>query len=81
MPGPSIVDHVFGATYKHLKTLIGMWCLLPLCPECDEVHTNGSIRAFTNKFGPVCPMILNVIQHSPFDAPVEVLDAIEKLNR
>lgn len=77
MPGPSIADHVWGATFKHMKTLIGMWALLPLCPECDEVKTKGSLRGFVSKFGALGPMILNVISESPFTAPDDVLSAIE----
>ena len=79
--GPSICDHVFGATFKHAKTLIGMWCILPLCVECDRIKTLGSLRKFTEKFGRVCPMILSVINRSPAHAPSDVLMAIEDWGR
>lgn len=49
--GPSIVDHVAGATYKHNKVLIGHWFVIPLCVECDEVKTKGSNKVFVEKFG------------------------------
>ena len=49
--GPSIVDHVAGATYKHNKTLIGHWFVIPLCEVCDEVKTQESIRKFKQTFG------------------------------
>lgn len=38
-PGPSIVDHMYGATFKHNKVLVGHWSLLPYCQECDTVKT------------------------------------------
>ena len=34
-PGPNIVDHCRGATFKHNKVLIGHWFCLPCCVECD----------------------------------------------
>lgn len=48
--GPSIVDHVAGATYKHNKVLIGHWFVIPLCVECDTVKTQGSNRKFVEEF-------------------------------
>lgn len=50
-PGPSIVDHCQGSTFKHNKMLIGHWFCIPLCPQCDAVHTLGSEKAFREKFG------------------------------
>ena len=38
-PGPSIVDHCRGATFKHNKTLIGHWFCIPQCVECDTKKT------------------------------------------
>jgi hypothetical protein len=38
-PGPSIVDHCRGATFKHKKTLIGHWFCLPQCVSCDTQKT------------------------------------------
>ena len=38
-PGPSIVDHVKGSTFKHNKVLIGHWFVLPQCVECDHKKT------------------------------------------
>ena len=49
--GPSIVDHVAGATYKHNKVLIGHWFVIPLCVDCDDVKTQGSTRKFKQTFG------------------------------
>lgn len=40
-PGPSIVDHVKGATFKHNKVLIGHWFVLPSCVYCDKRKTIG----------------------------------------
>jgi len=38
-PGPSIVDHCRGSTFKHLKVLIGHFFCLPHCVECDTKKT------------------------------------------
>ena len=35
----SIVDHVKGATFRHNKTLIGHWFVLPNCAICDDKKT------------------------------------------
>ena len=45
-----VVDHMYGSTFRHNRTLIGMWALLPLCPACDSVKTNGSHRAYLERF-------------------------------
>ena len=50
-PGPSIVDHMYGSTFRHNKVLIGMWALLPYCQEHDAVKTQGSHRAHLKEFG------------------------------
>ena len=38
-PGPSIVDHAKGATFKHKKVLIGHRFCLCACYECDKEKT------------------------------------------
>ena len=38
-PGPSIVDHCRGATFKHNKTLIGHQFCIPQCAICDTQKT------------------------------------------
>lgn len=38
-PGPSIVDHVKGSTFRHNKVLIGHWFVLPNCQICDHKKT------------------------------------------
>jgi hypothetical protein len=50
-PGPSIVDHMEGSTFRHNKVLIGMWALLPYCYEHDLVKTRGSHKSHFNTFG------------------------------
>ena len=61
--GPSIVDHVAGATYKHNKVLIGHWFLIPLCVECDTIKTQGSgkalVKNINNQGG------INALEHYP----------------
>lgn len=49
-PGPSIVHHCEGATFKHNKVLVGHWFCIPLCQSCDDVVTHESRRAFREKF-------------------------------
>lgn len=51
MDGPSIVDHMYGATFKHNKVLIGMWALLPYCYLCDEIKTKLGRKAHNRVFG------------------------------
>ena len=50
-PGPSIVHHCEGATFKHNKVLIGHWFCIPLCQEIDNVITLGSRRKFRDLYG------------------------------
>jgi len=52
LPGPSIVDHAEGATFKHNKTLVGHWFVVPLCEAHDKIKTRGSRRGFKDMFGP-----------------------------
>lgn len=82
--GPSIVDHALGSTFKHRKTLVGHWFLLPLCSVCDGFKSapNGS----TSKFIEMCGMQLcelwdehqQSFEESQFDisVPCEVRFAI-----
>ena len=49
--GPSIVDHMYGSSFKHNKILVGMWALLPYCPACDEVKTILGRKAHDAMFG------------------------------
>jgi len=49
--GPSIVDHMYGATFKNNKVLIGHWALLPYCTDCDSIKTNGSHTTHLAWFG------------------------------
>ena len=46
-----IADHMYGATFRHNRVLVGMWALLPLCETCDSVKTNGSHRTYLARFG------------------------------
>ena len=42
IPGPSIVDHARGATFKHNKVLIGHAFCTSKCEKCDSYKTQGS---------------------------------------
>jgi len=61
-PGPSIVHHAEGATFKHNKVLVGHWFVLPLCQACDDVITQGSRKAFREKFGPQSELWIKYIR-------------------
>ncbi len=81
-PVPSIVDHMYGATFKHNKVLIGMWALLPYCPTCDEVKTLGSHNKHLEVFGMTQAQIyIKFIINSPIQPHYEVLAAIEGWGR
>lgn len=46
-----IIDHGEGSAFIHNKVLIGHWYILPLCPDCDSVKTQGSHNAYRERFG------------------------------
>lgn len=50
-PGPSIVDHCYGATAKQNKIVIGHLFLIPLCEECDQIKTQGNTKRLIIKAG------------------------------
>lgn len=49
---PVIAHHCEGATFKHLKTLVGHAFVIGLCQACDDVVTYGSRKVFRDQFGP-----------------------------
>jgi len=71
--GPSIVDHVKGATFKHNKTLIGHWFVLPNCQSCDYKKTVEG-----KKLGDYTKAWEMVVRHypDPMKIPVAVEAAI-----
>ena len=75
-----VVHHAMGATYKHNKTLVGHWFLLPLCVDCDNVVTYGSRKKFRQLFGKQGHYFAlahkDYSLHTGRSAPLEVLDAI-----
>jgi len=75
-PGPSIVHHAEGATMKHNKVLIGHWFVLPLCLACDDVITQGSRKAFRERFGPQSDLWHFHIKDSCSLAPDDVYSSI-----
>lgn len=76
-PGPSIVHHAMGATFKHNKVLVGHWFLLPLCQSCDDVITQGSRSAFVSMFGPQSEYWLRLVYLTGVEPPHEVVEAIK----
>lgn len=50
-PGPSIVDHMYGSTFKHNKVLIGHFAALPYCHSCDQIKTIQGRAAHDENFG------------------------------
>ena len=81
-PGPSIADHMYGATQRHNKVLIGMWALLPYCQTCDAVKTGGSHRAHLASYGRTQAELWAVhVQLSPIQPPADVIAAIQHWGR
>lgn len=85
MPGPSIVDHCVGSSFKikHglVSVLVGHWFCIPLCIECDSVTTKGSKRAFREAFGSQAELWLKHVDNSPLEPPGEVRADIEAWGR
>lgn len=77
---PVIGHHCWGATFKHMKTLIGHWFFIGLCQTCDDVITHGSRRGFINQFGPQsdlwCESIIRYEVETGRTAPEDVRKAI-----
>ena len=79
--GPSVVDHCYGSAFKHNKTLIGHFFVIPLCTTCDAVDTQGSRRAFVDKFGPKSEYWLKIYDRAPVSVPEEIVEAIKDWGR
>ena len=77
IPGPSIVQHCEGATFRHNKVLIGHWFLLPLSVKADDLVTYGNRRWFRQEHGTQSSLWLKLIESSPFNPPQEVVEAIK----
>ena len=75
--GPSIVDHVAGATYKHNKVLIGHWFLIPLCVTCDTIKTQGSGKALVKEVNESLSSLW--INHSSLYSPLPPVDIITSI--
>ena len=81
-PGPSICDHVEGATFRHNKTLVGHWFLLPLCLEHDNAKTHANKRAFRDLFGSTSLLWGKLAcEYGSLKIPDEVINAIEDFNK
>lgn len=81
---PVIVDHCYGSTFKNNRILIGMWALLPLCERCDIVKTNGSHKAYLNRFGETqSESFTRLMTKTPDELkpPQDVIDAVEDWNK
>lgn len=83
-PGPSIVDHCEGSTFRHMKVLVGHWFLIPLCVLCDKFKTLGNHRAQKKNFKRTnSDLWCGLVQHYPNkdEIPPEVYEAISKWRR
>ena len=80
-PGPSIVHHAEGATMKHNKVLIGHWFVLPLCLACDDVITQGSRKAFRERFGTQSELWRKHVFTNAVTPPEDVMIAILDWNK
>lgn len=82
LPAPSIVDHMYGSTFRHNKVLVGHWALLPLCESCDEIKTLGSLRRFEEITGRTqASYWLEMIEEYHKDVPWDVIMAIKDWGR
>lgn len=79
--GPCIVDHAYGSCYRHMKTLVGHFFVIPLCQACDDVKTFGSRRGFIEMFKPFSTLWLDVVKSYPIEIPEDVVFAIEDMER
>ena len=75
-PGPSIVHHCEGATFKHNKVLVGHWFVIPLCKEVDDVVTLGSRKKFREIYGPQSELWEQAIYEYSLGIPKDVYEAI-----
>jgi hypothetical protein len=82
-PGPSIVHHCEGSCMKHNKVLIGHWFVVPLCLTCDDVITQGSRKAFRDRFGAQSQLWRFHVMDTDFldVLPFDVLYAINDWNK
>lgn len=79
-PGPSIVDHCRGATFKHNKVLIGHILCLPQCVECDTQKTIHGKRLGNESAR--CLMLINKFKVATrIEFPAEAIQAIEDWNK
>jgi hypothetical protein len=80
-PGPSIVHHCEGSTFKHDKVLCGHYFVIPLCLTCDDVITKGSRKAFRERFGAQSDYWQWHVEKSGFVPPIDVFNAISEWNK
>ena len=73
------IHHIKGSSFKHNKTAIGNWYVLPLCPEH---HRLGAINVTQNKahfeaiFGSQWELFLEVVEK--YNLPTEIKSVIFK---
>ena len=79
-PGPSIVDHCRGATFKHNKTLIGHTFCVPQCVTCDTQKTIHGKR-LGNESEACLRMIMEYTLTRPEELDDSVILAIEDWGR
>ena len=76
-PGPSIVDHMYGSTFKHMKILIGHAALLPYCHDGDMAKTIHGRAEHDRRFRRRQADIWGeFIENSPIQPPEEFRAAI-----
>ena len=71
---PVICHPCEGSSFKHKKTLIGHWFVIPLCTYHDAVVTNQSRRAFRNMYGTQASHWERLTKDYP--VPEEITEAI-----
>jgi len=79
-PGPSIVDHCRGATFKHNKTHVGHWLCLSQCVTCDTGKTIHGKRQ-GNESEAWLDLCHEYEITTGATVPIDVICAIEDFNR
>jgi hypothetical protein len=87
MPGPSIVDHIYGSTFRIVlrssleRVLCGHWFVVPHCPDCDEIKTLGSRRTLEERIGArqIAIWIGLVLKHN-WPVPAAVMEVARQLD-
>ena len=78
-PGPSIVEHCRGSTFRQSKELVGHWYCISLCPTCDSGHKKGNYRLHNGDYVSMSELWYGQVIGYSEQPPDEVVAAIMSL--